>query len=354
MEKYVQYLKENFLTPEEYVISKFNKHDIILLGEDHAVKNNLLLAIDLIPLLYQAGIYNFGMEFGASENQADLDRLINSEEYDELEARRLLFNYNVKWAYKEYTDIYKAAWKLNNSLPKDAKKFKILNLSYKYNWEGFCGMRTPISLKKIFHKGNIEAFRANLIEKEILSKGEKLLILTGTAHAFTRFKNPITDCNADQFYTLQGGWLGNRLFEKYGSRIFNIILHQPQMNINTMFPDITSGIKTIEVVMENLGNKSVGFDLVNTVMGDITDDSYYSIPYENFTMKEVSDGYIFTKQIKEQQGCTVDYEYLKGKNFEEVQNNWPDTDWTPIPKNEDDYWKEIKSYVDLRERYLMK
>lgn len=110
MEKYIQYLKENFLTPEQYIISKFVEHQVILLGEDHAVKSNLQLVINLIPLLYEAGIYNFGMEFGASEDQADLDRLINSEEYDELEERRLMFNFNVKWAYKEYTDIYKAAY----------------------------------------------------------------------------------------------------------------------------------------------------------------------------------------------------------------------------------------------------
>lgn len=353
MKKYVQYLKENFLTPEQYIISKFKEHEIILLGEDHAVKNNLDLVINLIPLLYHAGIYNLGMEFGASEDQADLDRLITGEKYDEIEERRLMFNYNVKWAYNEYTDIYKAAWKFNNSLPKDAKKFRILNLSYIYNWEGFSGMRTPINFKKIFHKGNIEAFRANLVEREILSKGERLLILTGTPHAFTKFKNPIFEGNADQFFILQGGWLGNRLYEKFGSRIFNIIMHQPALNINTLLPDTTSGIKTIETVMDILGNKPVGFDLLNTVMGDIPDDSHNSILYKNFTLKEMFDGYIFTKPIREQHGCTVDYSYLKGKSFEEVQKNWPDKDWTPIPKNEDDYWKGIESYANLRKRYLM-
>lgn len=353
MEKYIEYLKENYLTPEQYIINKFDEHEVILLGEDHAVKNNLDLVINLIPQLYQAGIFNFGMEFGANEDQEDLDKLITGEEYDELEARRLIFNYNVKWAYKEYTDIYKAAWKFNKSLPKDAKKFRILNLSYIYNWKGFLGMRTPVSFKNIFHRGNIEAFRSNIVEREIMSKGEKLLILTGTPHAYTKFKNPVFDGNADQFYTVQGGWFGNRLYEKYGSRIFNIILHQPSMNKNTLLPDATRGIKIIEAVMENLDNKSAGFNLVDTVIGDIPDDSYNSIAYVNFTLKEVSDGYIFTKPIREQQGCTVDYEYLKGKKFEEVINNWPDKDWTPIPNNEYEYWREIEGYVDLNKRYMM-
>lgn len=97
-------------------------------------------------------------------------------------------------------------------------------------------------------------------------------------------------------------------------------MHQPLMNINTLLPDTTRGIKTIETVMESLNNEPVGFDLVNTVIGHIPDDSYYSIPY---------------------------------KNFQEVQTNWPDKDWTPIPKNEEEYWKEIERYVDLRKRYFM-
>ncbi|MGD6818291.1 ChaN family lipoprotein [Metabacillus sp. 113a] len=351
MEKYISYLKENFLTPEQYILSKFEEHEVILLGEDHAVKNTLDLAISLIPQLYQSGVYTFGMEFGASEDQADLDRLITSEEYDETEARRLLFNYNVRWAYKEYADIYKAAWKLNKSLPKGERKFRILNLSYMYNWEGYSGMRTPTSLKKVFHKGNILAFRANLVEREILSKGEKLLVLTGTPHAYTKFKFPVVDSNADEFYSLQGGGFGNRLHEKFGSKIFNVLIHQPAIHINTLLPHATKGIKTIETVMERLDYQPVGFDLMNTVMGEIPDDGYNSIPYENFTLKEVSDGYIFTKPLRKQQGCTVDYEYLKGKNFEDVQNHWPDKDWTPIPENEKEYWKEIEGYVDLRERY---
>ncbi len=67
----------------------------------------------------------------------------------------------------------------------------------------------------------------------------------------------------------------------------------------------------------------------------------------------MSDGYIFTKPINKQQGCTVDYSYLEGKNYEEVQNNWPDNDWNPIPKDEEEYWKVIEGYVDLRKRYSM-
>jgi hypothetical protein len=352
MEKFVSYLEENFLSPEDYILKKFKAHDVILLGEHHAIKDNLQLLINIIPRLYEAGIYNIGMEFGASEDQEALDKLVNSKDYDEEEARRLMFSYNVKWPYKEYMDVYRAAWELNKSLPENAKKFRILNLSYVYNWKDYSGRRTPYNAKKIFYKGNTEVYRAKLIENEILDKQEKLLVLTGTVHAFTRYKYPIYDGTADEFYSLQGGWLGSRLYEKYGSKVFTILLHQPFQDVDTLIFKRTSALETIEKIMKNFNNTPMGFDLLNTVMGDIRDDSYYSMTYDNFSLKDMFDGYIFIRPLTELEGCTVDYEFIKGKSYEEVTANYPDKDWSPIPSNEKEYWKIIEDFVDLKKRYF--
>ena len=57
------------------MIQSFKKHDVVLLGERHIVKENLLLLQRLVPVLHQNGIYQIGMEFGASEVQEQLDRL---------------------------------------------------------------------------------------------------------------------------------------------------------------------------------------------------------------------------------------------------------------------------------------
>jgi hypothetical protein len=82
-----EYLKANFQSPEQYILSKFKTHDVILLSEDHAVKHNLVMARNIIPELYKAGIYNFGMEFGAEEDQATLDSLVTAPVYSEEVAR---------------------------------------------------------------------------------------------------------------------------------------------------------------------------------------------------------------------------------------------------------------------------
>src|SRR6187402_3203077 len=76
IDKSIQYLSNNKMSPEEYIASKFGTKGIVLLSEEHRVKENLELVKSLIPFLYKNGVYTIGMEFGASENQKKLDSLI--------------------------------------------------------------------------------------------------------------------------------------------------------------------------------------------------------------------------------------------------------------------------------------
>lgn len=69
-----------------------------------------------------------------------------------------------------------------------SEKFRVLNISYRYNWEKFEGARTPENMKQVFPLGNTEDFRCTLLEREVLSVHEKILVLTGTIHAFTSYR----------------------------------------------------------------------------------------------------------------------------------------------------------------------
>ena len=103
------------MRPDKYLLSKFDDADVILLAEDHAVKENLLFIHHLIPQLYRRGIRLLGMEFGAAEDQSLLDSLLVAPEFNESVAREIMRNYNVMWPVKEYMEVYRAAWKLNRS-----------------------------------------------------------------------------------------------------------------------------------------------------------------------------------------------------------------------------------------------
>jgi hypothetical protein len=356
IDKLETYLNQNWRSPEQYIIDKFKDHDVILLSEDHAIKHNLEMAQAIIPALYKAGVYNFGMEFGAEEDQKLLDSIITAPEYNEDIARRIMFNYNVGWVFKEYMDIYRAAWKLNKTLPAKAKKFRVLNISYRFNWAGcdprYFGIRTPAMYQSIFNRGNTEFFRANIIKREILDKKEKILVLTGIGHAYTRYKMPYYDFREKNFYRCDTHRMGNLLYNMVPKKVFTILLHYPfdskTFGAMIQYPPANG---YIDAVMKRFGNKGVGFDLIKTPFGALKDSSFYSIAHKDFRLKDMADGYIFQKPFEQYEGCTIDEEFLTEKNWPEVVLNFPDKDVASIPENKDAYLDKIRKYVDLKFRY---
>ena len=324
----IDWVKTNSRSPEQYVIDKFRQYDVIFLGESHLVKENLLFVQGLIPQLYQNGIYQIGMEFGATEVQEELDQLVMAPVYDEEKARSIMFTYNVTWGFQEYLDIYKAAWKLNQTLPEGTRKFRILNLSYIFNWEKFNGERTPESMQLVFNKGTVDKFRAAIIEKEIIHKQEKILALVGTPHAYTRYGSPYFKYNGEQFCDFDFDWLGNRLYQKFPGQVFSIMLHQAfTQKENGRYFLISPAEGAIEKLMAGNGQKPIGFDLINTPVGKLTDRSINSMCYENFTLEQLFDGYIFLEPLRDLEGCTVIGDFVHEGNFENALKNFPDPDW---------------------------
>lgn len=347
------YLAAHANTPEQYVIGKFGRYDIVFLAEDHAIKHNLLLAQRLIPLLYRAGVYNFGMEFGASEDQAELDRLVTAERYDEAIARRLMFNYNVGWAYREYMDIYRAAWKLNRSLPPGARKFRVLNLSYRYDWSAYGGNRTPATLARVHHRGNPEIYRADLVRREIVVKGEKILILAGNSHAFTRYAQPVDDYLSVGFYRLESRYMGGLLYAEVPEKVFTIQLHRAfdsQTGGGAVLVHPADG--AIEQVMAYLPGRRVGFDLVDTPMGELRDHSYYAIGHPDLRLRDLVDGYIYERPLREFEGCTIDRHFVTSANWAETRRRYPDFPFLdPWPATPSEYLRKLGEYSNLAQRY---
>lgn len=353
-ERLAAYLDAHARPPEDYILQKLRRHDIVLLGEDHRIKHNLELAQRMIPLLHQAGVYNFGMEFGASEDQAALDALVTAERYDEDEARRLMFNYDVGWAFKEYMDIYRAAWRLNRSLPAGARKFRILNLSYKYDWSGYQGIRTPVTIARVFHQGNTETYRAALLRREILDRpGEKILLLTGTIHALTRYRNPDYDPLAEGFHRLEGHYMGNLLHQLAPERVCFIALHRPFESQTGGGAELVHPARgAIEQVMARRPGRRVGFDLAGTPLGELPDDSYYAIGHPDFRLKDFADGYIIEKPLAEFEGCTVDEQFLTEANWPAARPQIPgELDAKRQSKSLAEYLEQIRNYADVARLY---
>lgn len=344
----IKYLQNQGLEPSEYIVKKFGEKDLILLAEDHTVKNNLEFVAQLIPKLYEAGVYNLGMEFGAYEKQKELDNLISGEHFDSQISRDLMFFYNVGWPYQEYQDILKTAWTFNQSLPKNSKKFRIVNISYQYDWTAYNGSREDMS--GVFHKGEVNQFRTEVIKKEILEKGEKGLILCGLPHAFTTYTQGVKDDDGE--CTFKKSSIGNLLLEKYENQIFSIFLHGPIYNFPNRSPFFLSPANgEIENVFKLMANKPLGFDLGKSPIGKLKQNGWFSNCYDNFTIGDLFDGYVFLVPFNKMEDCSIDEDFFENKTWAEIKKQIPDPYWHEPYETKKQYWEATIAKVNLKERY---
>ena len=352
-----RYLRDQWRTPEQYVLDAFARRDVVLLAEDHAIRHNLLLVGRLVPLLPAAGVFTLGMEFGASEDQAALDALTTADTYDEALARQLMFNYNVGWAYHEYMDLYRAAWAYNRTRPLGSLPFRVLNLSYRYDWRGAGAVRTPANTRRVFPRGGTERYRAELIGREVLDRGDKLLVLTGGVHALTRCAVPEFDFNAEGFVRTDDGYMGHRLQRAAPGRVATVWLHRPlDSQLHGPAERVHPAGGAIERILSRFAERRVGFDLLTaggdtTPLGTLPDDSFYATGRPNFRLADLADGYIYEMPFRAYQGCTVDEAFLTEATWPAAQGQWPAPHWRPRPNSPAGYWRAVGEYVDIGQRY---
>ncbi|OHX64571.1 hypothetical protein [Flammeovirga pacifica] len=347
--------KENFsapLLPKDYIIKKFQNHDIILLGEEHGVKENIEFIQSIIPSLYKNGIYYLGMEFGAYEMQEELDELLVADEYDPQKTKDIFFYYNVGWAFLEYHEIYHKVWEFNQTLSSQQKKFRIINLSYKFHWDKFDMEHQKESLDEVFNLGEIDSFRSEIVQKEIIDKKEKALLLVGTPHAFSKFTHDVQKPIKDPNCPFVDIYLGNRLYDMLGDKVFTILFHQAFYGYkdNGYKSSTPADGKLVEMIQKRHIGK-IGFD-VSGVIGNLPDHSSLGFCQENVKLRDICDGYIYLKPLKELSACTIDASFYSGRDYKtEVYPFIPDPNWNTPPETLKEYLQNIHDYVSIEKRY---
>lgn len=263
------YIVKNYKTPEEYVLSKFKSHDIIFLGEYHRIKHDVELVQNLIPFLYEDGVYNLGIEFACYEDQDKIDQLLSAKTYNESLAYEIQFNFWPWWGYQEYIDIYKTAWDFNQQLPKDARKFRVVGLNGNSDWSYVKTEEdrdNPEIMKNVFKDGPGDQFMADVIIKEFLQKEEKALIFSGINHAYTKYKQPIYHEKEKRFVRFVDDRMGNIIYDKIGERCITIFLHSPWPSKDKFSEDVYPAEGVIDKLMIKIDEKfkPVGFDIKGT------------------------------------------------------------------------------------------
>jgi hypothetical protein len=378
------YVRSHYMTPEEYVLSKFKDHDVVFLGEYHRFKHDPELVQHLIPLLYQSGIFTLATEFARREDQPLIERLLNAPTYEESLAREITFNEFVFWGFQEYVDIFKAAWQLNHGLPKDARKFRILGVNCSPDWSFVQkeeDRANPAVMRKVW-RGCDEGDYAHVILGEVVAKKEKALVYSGIHHAFTVYRQPAYDEAAQSFVRFGDVRMGNHVYHAIGKRAFTISLHSPwPPSEGYSKPETYAADGYIDAAMGEIepSFRRAGFDTSGTPFGGLPGEkSIYKYGYDGFTfifkfiqdmlqngvgggtvlrwahydfkftLGMFCDGYIYQMPLREYEGVTPIKDFVNEKNLPQARLQSPN----PRFRNAsvEDFNRGIAQDADMRTR----
>jgi len=304
--------------PFEYIVTEFNDHDIIFLGENHRIKHDLLFMCELIPVLYENGIRNMGFEFALEKDSSLIKEVINNKAFfNQEKANQILFNLIPYWGYKEYVDIFRSAWELNKNLPDTAEKFMIYGIMHDYD---FSQMKTrsdeyneEVMLKVRKGVADPEGFMANSIINTFVESNRKALIYCGIHHAFTGYKG-------------HGNRVGVIVKDKIGDKTMTIALHYPWpgkkgFTDRSVYP--VNGY--IDAFIRNFKSKEYAFGInVNlTSFGNLVDTTSYYNTDDYMKLSSFCDGYIYLNAFSTAKGVTVQKNFINRKNYKYAKSQLP-------------------------------
>jgi uncharacterized RDD family membrane protein YckC len=333
---FVSWLDKNAQSPEAYALGIAATHQVTLLGEAHGNLNNLNFFNLIIPkLYYQSGIRVIGMEVIPATMNKNLEKLVNAKVYDSTLALEIARNQCWRtWGMKEYWDVLKTVWELNQSLPDSVEKMRIIGLDSDWEmpnfsllgfsqdskgktafWEKFRFFSVIEDIPKIYYRDKL---MARNVEKEIINKHQRAVILIGVNHTLINFFPTKQKNNSTQII---GARFGILLSQKYKNSIFQINFH----SINEFSESDGFCNNTIYTFLDSvLGkrrNKPAGFTVASSPFEKLRDNClsvftrFPSVKNPSVCYGDLVEGLIYLAPLREQPQCTWMPGYVSNEMF---------------------------------------
>ena len=274
------WLDEHAKPAQQYLIDLFARHQVVIVGEFHPIKEQKDFVLDLIPRLYhEAGVRTIGWEFSRYTDNEQLEKLVTDPKFDREGALDFARDQLAhEWNSKEHWDFIERIWRFNKSLKPGQEKMRFLGLDMDLDFcRFFIVSKTKPQDSPEFQEILTEVLRrdktmAEQVEKEIIKRGQKGLVFVGRCHDFTHYEFPIT-------INFGRDIMGNLLYRKFGDRVFQVGLG-PNM------------LPVIENVMKLKGHKAIGFDLYMSPFANILSPAgWYDAPEVPFS--KLARGYVY-------------------------------------------------------------
>jgi hypothetical protein len=299
---FTDYIQKNSKPPIEYLIEKFEEHDVIILGETHSIKENCeFISTSLKTLYHKANLRFLATEFIKTKNSELTTKLVTDSEYDQNLAIKIFRDHAwPTWGFKEYMDILKSVWEINQSLLNNADKLKVVCLDY--DWSQYDTFFDPEKSTRLAKFNRSLAREEHMVKtaEEGIKKDGNVLVHIGFDHTFTKIPPKFASV----------------LYEKYGNHVLQVGLHMNYASDSKKQPTL---IPFIEEIMEQNGNKPIGFDITNSPFSPLVDDAVFYFRYPvHKTFSDMLQGIIFLKPINELSKVTWIEGFINDHNFEKA------------------------------------
>lgn len=225
------------LDPVEGILAAFKTHQVVALGEgDHNNEQGHAFRLSLIRDRRFAKVVNdIVVEFGNSRYQDIMDRFVRGEDVPRAQLRQVWQNTTQAhevWDVPIYEEFFQEVRKINAKLPKK-RKLRVLLGDLPIDWDQ---IRTREDLLK--HK-RADAVPAGIIEREVIAKGRRALVIYGSMHYVRRntFWMMEDKAAAEERYARPVETIV-ALLEKSGVKVFSI--RTSFSNLAELQPDIAT------------------------------------------------------------------------------------------------------------------
>jgi len=327
---FINWCNKNARSPQDYAIEMAKTHRVTLFGESHEIKENLDFFNGIIHDLYfKAGVRCIGMEVLPALEDGNIEKLMAGKNFDEELALEIARSEPWKtWGDREYWDVLKTVWTLNQGLPANAQKMRLIGLDDDWEMASIVLLNiggdkrgpTPFAekfrifpmIKDLVNMAFRDEMMARTIEREMIQKGDKGVVWIGFAHTVTQFA---WSQIKDQKIIAMSPRMGLLLHQKYPNDIFGIEVFQSfDFDDNKQCtPHFQS---FIEGVMAKRHNSPAGFSLQNSPFLHLRDScsGYFSM-YPTINYSDLTQGLLFLKPLKDLKHCTWTKRYISNEMF---------------------------------------
>ncbi len=305
--EYKLFLSDSLPSPENYILSLFDKYDIVVLCENaHGESTAWDLAYKVVsnPKFIEKAGHIF-TEYGSARNQAKVDRFLQTTYANDTLLEKATATL-MRYPSGPFYYFMKKLNQLNQNLPDSLKVQEYFTDVLPHNY--FPSLYNS-PLVQEFELWKRDSLMAQVVIDWYKQKQKKCLVVTNYRHAFVVNK----EAQKKQISKTK--------------RIVRKFLHNEAQYIYNVFPNITANVYLYgfkindyyfylpiqkgkwKAAFKNNGYKPIGFDFKGSPFGrDIFDIFPTKGEKVNFTFQDIFTGFVFCRPEEDYETCSPKYE----------------------------------------------